>query len=140
MKNKLILGYSLYVVAVALLLSPTLLWFYWNRETYFRENTVNLSIGAILTLFSIVLLLKGSLKEINGNIKPIFWLGILLGITYFIESILNDLFWIILCALVGYIMFAILNPFAMRNINYVKVYMNEKARIEARSDFNAGNV
>lgn len=139
--NRTVIGYFLYFLSVIALLAPTVVLFYLKRDVYFIDNqVVDLSVGAILTLFSIILLLKGGLNDLNKHFRTVFWIAIAMGISHFMESILNDLFWILLCALIGYLLFIILNAFAMRNITYGKTYFNERARIEARSDYNAGNV
>lgn len=140
MKKKVFLGYGLYAISLLLLITPTVIWFYWNRDAYFADKTVNLSIGAILTLLSVVLLLKGGLKDLDRRFKPIFWITMGIVITYFMQSIIADLMWILVCALVGYVFYAILSTIAMYNIKYVRTYVNERARIEARSDYSAGNV
>lgn len=138
--NRTVIGYFLYFLSVIALIAPTVVLFYLKRDVYFIDNQVDLSVGAILTLFSVILLLKGGLSDLNKHFKTVFWIAIAMGISHFMESILNDLFWILLCALIGYLLFIILNAFAMRNITYGKTYFNERARIEARSDYNAGNV
>ena len=128
------------MLSVIALLTPTVILFIINRDVYLADNQVDLSLGAILTLFSIIMLLKGGLSDLNKHFKSMFWIGIVMGIAYFLDSILNDLFWILLCAFIGYLMFAILNTFAMHYINYTKTYVNEKARVKARGDYNGGNV
>ena len=138
--SRTVIGYFLYFLSVVALLAPTVALFYLKRDVYFIDNQVDLSVGAILTLFSIILLLKGGLSDLNKHFKTVFWIAIAMGISHFMESILSDLFWILLCALIGYLLFIILNAFAMRNITFGKTYFNERARIEARSDYNAGNV
>lgn len=140
MKKKFLLGYGLYAVSLLLLITPTVFWFYWNRVEYFADEPVNLSIGAILTLLSVVLLLKGGLKDLDSRFNTIFWISIGIGVTYFMETVINDLMWILVCALIGYLAYAVLSTFAMHNIKYVRTYTNERARIEARSDYSAGNV
>ena len=54
MKNKLILGYGLYALSLIALLTPTVILFVINRDVYLADNQVDLSLGAILTLFSIL--------------------------------------------------------------------------------------
>lgn len=134
-------GYIFYVLSVILLVAPIISWFIYKQDVYFRAETPSLSVGAMLGLFSLVLMLKGAFKDIDKRFATVFWISMGMGITYFAQSILDDLFYIMGASLVGYVLYIGVNSYARRVLEFNKEYRLERARISARkASDSVGNV
>lgn len=121
------------LVAVSL---PLILWVVFKRDTYFRGGgAVNVGIGFSLTMAFILCILKGAFKNINKNLNTIIWLGAFLAITGFLDTILSDLFWILLFAIIGYIMYIPCEYLASINKRRADVASDEKIKQDVRSEY-----
>lgn len=129
-------------IALLFLVIPEAVLFYINRDVYFIDNQGgDIAVGGMLLIVFTLMLVFGAFKNIEPLFSGVFSLGVILAITYFFNSILSDLFNIVLAGLIGYIGFAIFFKIAQRKFEYAKSYRTEKARIQARKDFEeVGNV
>jgi len=133
-------GVILTAIAILFLVLPEAVLFYIKRDVYFVDNQgADIAMGGMLLLVFTMLMVFGALKNIDPMFKTMFGLSIMLAVTYYLNAILSDLFWIILCGLIGFVFFAIFFKMAQRKFDYAKSYRSEKARIKAREDY-AGNV
>jgi len=133
-------GVILTAIAILFLVLPEAVLFYIKRDVYFVDNQgADIAMGGMLLLVFTMLMVFGALKNIDPMFKTMFGLSIMLAVTYYLNAILSDLFWIILCGLIGFVFFAIFFKMAQRKFDYAKSYRSEKARIQAREDY-AGNV
>ena len=118
------------------------MWFYMNRDTYFKEDSSSLSMGAIMTLIYIVAVMKGAFKQIDKRFATLFSIMLFTVIVWFMEAIIHDLVWILLFGTVGYVFYLIFSFWASSYLRYYKTYRDEHARVYARKEMNdeVGNV
>lgn len=134
MKKKVFLGILYHILSIVLLLTPTAILFFLNKETYLQENTTKLSMAVILGLIFMGFVLKGALKQINGNLAVLISMGVFYVFLILIDNIISDLKWIVLCGIGGYLLFIGFHVLGKRNLDYYKEYRNEFARVEARKE------
>ena len=134
-RNKIFWGIGFWVLAVAGMLAPMGVWFFLNRAEYFTPSqSSDLAMGLIIGLVFCLALIAGAFKQIDKRFSTVIMLGVLLGIVYFLEPIINDLFFIILAALVGYIIFMVFSSLGNRALKFHSAYSDEKMRVEARTE------
>jgi hypothetical protein len=138
LKSKLFLGVMFHTIAIITLIAPNVVWFYLNRATYFETGVDKLSVGAMLTVFYMLLMVKGAFKDIDKRFATFINLFLILAITWFFESVINDLFWIILCGNIGYAFYLVFSSIGKRYMNYHNAVTDERARVYARNE--VGNV
>jgi len=90
--------------------------------------------GVMIGLFYILLVMKGALKDIDKRITTLVSMLVMLGVVWFIDDIIADLFWIIASGIIGYVLYLILYLFGKKDLDYYKAYRNEKARVVARQE------
>lgn len=138
LKSKLVLGIIFHTIAIITLIMPNVIWFYLNRATYFETGVDKMSVGGMLTAFYMLLMVKGAFKEIDKRFATFINLFLILAITWFFESIINDLFWIILCGIVGYGFYLVFSTIGKKYMAYHNAVTDERARVYARNE--VGNV
>lgn len=124
------------VLAFLLLIAPLLTLFIVKKDKYFitTEETVKLSVGAVIALIFVVWQLLSKAKEdkemryFTGILK----LGILEIIMYLMKSIVNDVLIIIPCAMSGMILFWIVDRFLFTP-NWETYQICKKASIDERA-------
>lgn len=134
MKKKLIRGILLEVISFLALLIPMVILTIINKDKWFIHGADKISIGFIIALIFAVLLLKGAFKNVDNRLTTIGVLFVLLILVWCFQTIMDDLFWVILCSIFGYAAYLLVNIFARKDLNYVKEYKSEKARMDARLD------
>lgn len=141
MTKKLIGGIILYGLSIVLLILPIILLFIIKRDVYFVDgNETDITFGGILGLGYALLLVSGAFKDIDKRFSTLVGMFITLGVIWFLEAIISDLFWVILCGIIGYILYIALSSWAKYLLNYTRSYNSERARIDARSEYEVGNV
>lgn len=142
MTKKLIVGSLLTALSLIFLILPNVIWFYMNRDTYFREDSTSLSIGAIMTLIYIVAVMKGAFKQIDKRFATLFSLILFTVIVQFMEAIIHDLVWILMFGSIGYLFYLVFSFWASSYLRYYKAYKDESARVYARKEIDSevGNV
>ena len=115
---------------------PLLILMVWKRNEWFavKIDTTKVSVGFIIALIFALCMLKGAFKDLDNRFTTIFVLGIIAVITWLMESIIKDITIILFAAIVGYILYLIINSLGKKDLNYVKEYNNEKARVDARTE------
>jgi O-antigen/teichoic acid export membrane protein len=88
----------------------------------------------IIALIFALCLLNGAFKSLSNNFTTIFTLGIFAVVTYLMDSIIQDLTIILIAAMIGYALYLIINSFGKRDLDYVKEFTNERARMDARNE------
>jgi len=141
-RKKLISGIILYGMSIVLLILPIIILFIIRRDVYFVDgNETDITFGGILGLGYMLLLVSGAFKDIDKRFSSLIGMCIALGVVWFLEAIMSDLFWVILCGIIGYILYITLSTWGKYYINYARGYNNERARIDARNDYEEiGNV
>lgn len=129
-------GILLTAISFVALILPLLILMYWKRNEWFavKIDTTKVSVGFIIALIFALCMLKGAFKELDKRFTTLFVLGIIAVITWLMESIIKDITIILFAAIVGYILYLIINSLGKKDLNYVKEYNNEKARVDARTE------
>lgn len=137
MKAKKRLGIFLKALAVILLVTPIFALAIYKKDEWIINDytTDKISLGLIIALLFCVGLLKGAFKSLD---KRLITAGSLLTfaiIVWLLDSIINDLFYILLCSFVGYILYLICDSIGTNLYEKAKIYTNEHIRAQAREDF-----
>lgn len=141
MKKKYITGILLYVLSFALLIAPIIFLFILNRDKYFIDGQgTDITVGGLIGIGYALLLVTGVFKDIDKAFSRLFGMFIALAVVWFLEAVISDLFWFILAGIIGYVLYLGLSAWAKYNLNYTKAYINERARVDARADYEVGNV
>lgn len=141
MTKKYILGILLYVLSFVLLITPIIFLFILKRDTYFVDGQgTDITIGGMVGIGYALLLVTGVFKDIDKSFSRLLGMIIVLVVVWFLEAILSDLFWIVLAGIIGYVLYLGLSSWAKYNLNYAREYINERARVDARHDYEVGNV
>ena len=129
-------GILLTAISFVALIMPLLILMVWKRNEWFavKIDTTKVSVGFIIALIFALCMLKGAFKDLDNRFTTIFVLGIIAVITWLMESIIKDITIILIAAIVGYILYLIINSLGKKDLNYVKEYNNEKARVDARNE------
>lgn len=134
MKKRLVRGVLLEIISFLALLIPIFILTLINKDKWFIHGADKISLGFIIALIFAVLLLKGAFKNVDNRLTTIGVLFVLLILVWCFQTIMDDLFWVILCSIFGYGAYLLVNIFARKDLNYVKEYKSEKARMDARLD------
>lgn len=134
MKKKLIRGVILEIFSFLALMIPLVILTIINKDKWFIHGADKISIGFIIALIFAILLLKGAFKNVDNRLTTLGTLFVLLILVWCFQTIMDDLFWIILCSIIGYASYLLINIFARKDLLYVKEYKSEKARMDARLD------
>ena len=137
-------GILLTAISFVALIMPLLILMLWKRNEWFavKVDTTKVSLGFIIALIFALCMLKGAFKNLDNRFSTIFTLSIFAVITWLMKSIINDITVILIASLLGYISYIIINSLGKKDLDYVKEYNNEKARVDARTEARSldGNV
>ena len=136
MIKKAIKGILLTALSFIALVMPLAILMFLKRNEWFafEVDGTKVSVGFIIALVFALCLLKGAFKELDKRFTTIFVLGIMSVITWLLDSIIQDLPLILICSIIGYVLYIVLNSFGKTSIDYAKEYRKEKARMEARNE------
>lgn len=129
-------GILLTAISFVALIMPLLILMVWKRNEWFavKIDTTKVSVGFIIALIFALCMLKGAFKDLDNRFTTIFVLGIIAVITWLMESIIKDITIILIAAIIGYVLYLVINSLGKKDLNYVKEYNNEKARVDARNE------
>lgn len=129
-------GILLTAISFVALIMPLLILMVWKRNEWFavKIDTTKVSVGFIIALIFALCMLKGAFKDLDSRFTTIFVLGIIAVITWLMESIIKDITIILIAAIIGYALYLVINSIGKKDLNYVKEYNNEKARVDARNE------
>ena len=134
-KNKGRLAILLYIVATLLLIAPLGFWVWLNREDYFTQTTsTSFPLGLSIAVLFGCMMVFGVFKEFDKRITVFISLGVVALLAYLLEPILDDLMWIAICAMIGYVLYIPLTLIAKADWQYYREYRKEKVRVEARKE------
>lgn len=135
MTKKYIFGILLNVFAVVMFFVPFGILFIAKYDEWVTvASGTSISTGVIIGLVYGVLVLRGALKDMSPKVTTLISMGVFLAVIYFLDSIMADLFWIVLSLMGGYLMFIMFAAWGKRTIEHAKVYGDEKMRVIARTD------
>lgn len=92
--------------------------------------------GVLIGLLYAIFVMRGALKEVSVKIATLLSMFTFLAIVWFLESVIQDLFWVILSTIVGYIFYIFVSTIGERHMNEYKAYKDEKVRVQARQEAN----
>lgn len=135
MTKKYIFGVVLNLFAVIMFFVPFGILFFAKYDEWVTvaEGT-SISAGVMIGLVYGILVLRGALKDMSPKITTLISMGVFLAVVYFLDSIMSDLFWIVLSLMGGYVFFLIFSAWGKRTIELAKIYGDEKMRVVARTD------
>ena len=134
MKTRLIRGIILTIISFLVLIIPLAILVIVKRDTWFVHGVDKIGLGFIITLVAAILLLKGAFKNLDKRIVGLGTLAVLLILVWCFDSILDDLFLVLICCIIGYGCYLVIDIFARKDLLYVKEYKSERARMDARFD------
>jgi len=133
MTKKYIFGVLLTIAAVIAFFVPFGILFFMKYDQWVTTTeTTEISIGVILGLIYGVLVLRGALKQVSPKVVTLISMGVFLALLYFFDTIINDLFFIVLSLMIGYIFFIGLSAWGKRQMEIAKIYADEGIKISAR--------
>lgn len=135
--KKLVVGRLFQVLAFIGLIMPFCLLLLIKKDIYFKTatDTLKISLGVMIGMAYALILIIKALSEINKYVKPLVTLVIITLITFLFQSIIKDLFLILLTLVFGYILFLILITIANHFVEYGKEYKKTYIREEAKQAY-----
>ncbi len=133
-KKKLFKGAMFTALSFIALILPNMVLFVVKRNEYFVHGADKISMGAMILLVFSLFMVKGALKDLDKRTTVLISLSIMLVTVWCFDSIIADLFWIILSSIIGYVLYLVLNIIGKRDLVYYKDYRSESARVMARKD------
>jgi len=135
LNKKFLKGIFISILSFVLLILPTVILFMVNYESWVVSGeSTKISIGAMLGLLYAVFVMKGAFKDISPKIATLISMGIFISIVWFLDSIMQDLFWVLLSVMIGYIFYIVVSSIGKRELDQYKSYRDEKSRIYARKE------
>jgi len=136
MTKKYLWGTFLIVLAIIGFFIPfAILFFTKYDEWVVTADTTSISTGVMIGLVYGVVVLRGGLKRMSPELITFMSMFVMLLIVWFLDSILEDLFFIILSFIAGYTVFLVLSKWGARQIELAKSYGDETYRAKARADY-----
>lgn len=137
MKAKKRLGIFFRALAIVLLVTPIFALAIYKKDIWIINDytTDKISLGLIIALLFCLGLLKGAFKSLDKRLITAGSLLTFAVIVWLFDSIIDDLFWIILCAFVGYIFYLIFDGIGSNLYKKSKIYEEENIRTQARKDY-----
>lgn len=134
LNKKLLKGWLFTILSFIALISPTLILFGANYEQWVSGDSTKISMGVLLGLLYAVLVMQGALKEVSVKAATLVSMFTFLAIVWFLDSVIEDLFWVILSVIVGYIFYIFISNIGQRNMIEYKAYRDEKVRVSVRQE------
>lgn len=141
MVRKYIFGFVCYIASVILFITPFLILYNIKRDVWIVEaEGFDIAVGVIIGIVYLVLVFKGLLKKAAPLMSVFITTVVLAIIIGLLDSIINDLFWIMISVSIGVLLFVIFYKIGHRQIELAKIYGNEKVRMVAREEATSGRV
>lgn len=135
MNKKLLSGYIYTSISFVVLILPTIILFGINYDDWVvNGETTRISLGAILGLLYAIVIMSGALKEISPKVATLGSMIVFLMVIWFFESVIQDLFWVVLSVIIGYVMYMGISSIGQRQLNEYKAYKDEKIRVAVRKE------
>jgi hypothetical protein len=134
MNKKLLAGFTYTALSFVALILPTVILFVINYEAWvtISGQSTKISLGAMLGLVYAIFVMNGALKEISPKVATLISMVVFLMIIWFLESVIQELFWVVLSVIVGYVCYIGISALGQRHLNEYKVYKEEKIRVQVR--------
>lgn len=124
------------IASFVVLITPTALLFLINREQWVEGDATKISIGVLIGLLYAILVMRGALKEVSTKVATLLSMFTFLAIVWFLGSIIDDLFWVILSIIIGYIFYMFVALIGERHMQEYKAYKDERVRVQVRKENN----
>lgn len=124
------------IASFVVLITPTALLFLINREQWVEGDATKISIGVLIGLLYAILVMRGALKEVSTKVATLLSMFTFLAIVWFLGSIIDDLFWVILSIIIGYIFYMFVALIGERHMQEYKAYKDERVRVRVRQENN----
>jgi len=135
MRSKMIWGWIFTIIGVIMFFAPFVALFIVKQNEWVeRANSDEITVGVIIGLMYAILALRGALKSVSPRVTTLITMVVFVSIFYFLDSIMNDLFWISLAVLAGYVFFWAFTAIGGRLREVAKIYADEGVKIKARKE------
>lgn len=129
-KKYYLIAYGFKTFGFLMALVPLIILFCINRERYFSyKNTPSITIGLIILAIGVIIVLAYGTKVLNKYTLLVFSTIL----TWCFKAVIDDIAWMLLCALIGCITFDFINIFAKYYFDLAKTWRN--ANINAKVHF-----
>lgn len=140
MTRKYIYGVLCYVLAIILFIAPFITLYIIKKNTWVVEaEGFEIAMGVMIGMGYMFLVFKGALKKVAPLLSLFLTSVIFMLITYFLDSIINDLFYITASVAIGLLFFIIFYKIGHRQIEIAKIYADEGIKIKARQEASISN-
>jgi hypothetical protein len=135
MTKKYIFGILCYILAVMLFIAPFLTLFLMKQDKWLVEaEGFEIITGVLIGIGYMFLVFKGALKRVAPLLSLFLTSIMLMLITHFLNSIINDLTLIMASVSLGLLLFIIFYKIGQRQIEIAKIYADEQIKMIARSN------
>lgn len=120
---------------VVLFVAPFIsLYFIKQDEWVVQAEGFDIAVGVLIGLGYMFSVFKGALKRTAPLMSLFLTSVIFMLITYFLDSIINDLFYITASVALGLLFFIVFYKIGKRQFEIAKIYVDEGIKIKARRD------
>lgn len=133
MTKNYIYGTICYILAVILFIAPFItLYLIKEDEWVVQAEGLEVATGVLIGLAYMFLVFKGALRRVAPLFNIFLTSIIFMLVTYFLDSIINDLFYITASVAIGLLFFLIFYKIGHRQFEIAKIYADEGVKIAAR--------
>ena len=143
-KNKIWWGILFRVLSVLTMLTPMIVLFYVNRARYLTTTTrtsSSIAFGVVIALALVIFIIVRAFKHVDRFAQVFICLAVSLVVLWGLAEfghlllpIIKDMWWVILCALIGFVPFWVFWKIADKLLENYKIYHDEKQRVQARRE------
>lgn len=135
MTKKYILGGLIVVLSFALFVAPFLILLASRYDDWVVvADGFSIATGVLIGIGYMVLIMKGALKRVAPLVSLLVTSLVLTIVILFLDTIIQDLFWVMGSVTLGLALFIVTFKIGMRIIEKAKIYTDEKVRVQARQD------
>lgn len=140
MIKKYIFGVLCYILAVFLFIAPFMTLYFIKQDVWVTEaEGVEIALAVMIGIGYMFLVFKGALKKVAPLLSLLATSIILMLITYFLDSIINDLTLIMASVSLGLLLFIIFYKVGKRQLEIAKIFADEGIKIQARQAASISN-
>ena len=135
MTKKYLIGTLCYILMVVLFVAPFISLYFIKQDVWVvQAEGFDIAVGVLIGLGYMFLVFKGALKKVAPLLSLFLTSVIFMLITYFLDSIINDLFYITASVALGLLFFIVFYKIGKRQFEIAKIYADEGIKIKARKD------
>jgi hypothetical protein len=125
------------------LMFPTVVLFIANYDEWvISGESTKIALGVMLGILYALLVMKGALKEISPKIATLLSMFTFLAIIWFLDSMIEDLFWVVASVILGYIFYIFVSTIGSKYLHEYNVRKDEiiKQKVVTEIQKDVGNV